>query len=55
MSSRSGGNGKRDAKRAAARDAREDRVPSKATLYRRAKKAREAAAAEDYDNVGSAR
>ena len=46
-----GGHGKRDAKRAAAREAREDRVPSKATLYRRAKKAREAAAAEDYDNV----
>ena len=46
-----GGHGSRTAKRAAAREAREDRVPSKATLYRRAKKAREAAAAEDYDNV----
>ena len=43
-----GGNGKRDAKRAAAR---ENKVPSKSTLKRRAKKAREAAAAEDYDNV----
>jgi len=44
-----GGNGKRDAKRAAARENKVE--PSKATLYRRAKKAREAAAAEDYDNV----
>ena len=48
MSSRSGGHGSRTAKRAAAR---ENRVPSKWTLNRRAKKAREAAAAEDYDNV----
>ena len=47
MSSRSGGHGSRTAKRAAARA---NRVPSKATLWR-AKKAREAAAAEDYDNV----
>lgn len=44
-----GGNGLRDAKRAAAR---ENRVPSKSTVRRVAKKAREAAAAEDYDNVG---
>ena len=44
-----GGNGLRDAKRAAAR---ENRVPSRMTIWRVAKKAREAAAAEDYDNVG---
>jgi hypothetical protein len=49
MSRPGGGHGKRDAKRAAAR---ENRVPSRTTLQRRAKKAREAAAAEDYDNVG---
>ena len=49
MSRPGGGNGKRDAKRAAAR---ENKVPSQRTLERRAKKAREAAAAEDYDNVG---
>ena len=48
MSRPGGGNGKRDAKRAAAR---ENKVPSQRTLDRRAKKAREAAAAEDYDNV----
>ena len=51
MPSKSGGQGKRDAKRAAAR---EDKVPSRTTLWR-AKKAREAAAAEDYDNVGPIR
>ena len=44
-----GGNGIRTAKRAAAR---ENTVPSKRTVRRRAKEAREAAAAEDYDNVG---
>jgi len=45
-----GGNGIRTAKRAAAR---ENRVPSERTVRRwRAKEAREAAAAEDYDNVG---
>ena len=49
MPGKSGGNGKRTAKRAAAR---ENKVSSKWTLNRRAKKAREAAAAEDYDNVG---
>ena len=43
-----GGNGKRDAKRAAAR---ENKVVGKRQRNRRAKKAREAAAAEDYDNV----
>jgi hypothetical protein len=42
-----GGNGSRTAKRAAAR---ENKVPSRTTLWR-AKKAREVAAAEDYDNV----
>ena len=52
MSSRSGGHGKRDAKRAAAR---ENKVVGKSQRNRRAKKAREAAAAEDYYNVGSAR
>ena len=45
---KSGGHGKRNAKRAAAR---RKRVPSRATLNRRAKTAREAAAAEDNDNV----
>ena len=49
MLGKSGGNGSRTAKRAGAR---ENKVPSKATLNRRAKKAREAAAADDYDNVG---
>lgn len=50
MPGKSGGHGVRDAKRAAAR---ENRVPCKRTVRRwRAKKAREAAAAEDYDNVG---
>jgi len=49
MPGKSGGHGVRDAKRAAAR---ENRVPSKSTVRRVAKKAREAAAAEDYDNVG---
>ena len=44
-----GGNGSRTAKRAVAR---ENKVPSQRTLNRRAKKAREAAAAEDYGNVG---
>ena len=44
-----GGNGIRTAKRAAAR---ENRVPSRSTRQRRAKEAREAAAAEDHDNVG---
>ena len=48
MPGKSGGNGSRTAKRAAAR---ENKVPSQRTLDRRAKKAREAAAAEDYDNV----
>jgi hypothetical protein len=48
MSSRSGGHGKRDAKRAAAR---ENKVVGPMQHDRRAKKAREAAAAEDYDNV----
>ena len=48
MGGKSGGNGKRDAKRAAAR---ENKVPSKSTLSRRAEKAHEAAATEDYDNV----
>ena len=47
MPGKSGGNGSRTAKRAAAR---ENKVPSQRTLDRRAKKAREAA--EDYDNVG---
>ena len=48
MSRPGGGNGSRTAKRAAARA---NKVPSQRTLERRAKKAREAAAAEDYDNV----
>ena len=48
MPGKSGGHGSRTAKRAAAR---ENKVPSQRTLERRAKKAREAAAAEDYDNV----
>ena len=48
MPGKSGGHGSRTAKRAAAR---ENKVPSQRTLDRRAKKAREAAAAEDYDNV----
>ena len=48
MPGKSGGNGNRIAKRAVAR---ENRVPSRMTLWR-AKEAREAAAAEDYDNVG---
>ena len=52
MPGKSGGHGKRTAKRAAAR---ENKVPSQRTLHRRAKKAREAAAAEDYDNVGRIR
>ena len=48
-----GGHGSRDAKRAAKRAAAcENWVPSQRTLERRAKEAREAAAAEDYDNVG---
>ena len=42
-----GGHGKRTAERAAAH---ENKVSSRPTLWR-AKKAREAAAAEDYDNV----
>ena len=49
MPGKSGGHGSRTAKRAAAR---ENRVPCERTLRRRAKKAHEAAAAEDYDNVG---
>ena len=48
MPGKSGGNGNRTAKRAAARA---NRVPSRMTLWR-AKKAREAAAEVDYDNVG---
>ena len=47
-----GGHGSRTAKRTAAR---KNRVPSRRTLQRlakKARKAREAAAAEDYDNVG---
>ena len=46
---KSGGNGARAAKRAAVR---ENSVPSQRTLKRRAKEAREAAAADAYDNVG---
>ena len=49
MPGKSGGHGSRTAKRAAARA---NKVPSQRTIRRRAKKAREAAAAEDYDNVG---
>ncbi len=48
MPGKSGGHGKRDAKRAAARA---NKVVGKRQRNRRAKKAREAAAAEDYDNV----
>ena len=44
-----GGHGSRTAKRAAAR---ENWVPRQRTLDRRAKEAHEAAAVEDYDNVG---
>ena len=49
MPGKSGGNGSRTAKRAAAR---ESKLPSQRTLYRRANKAREATTAEDCDNVG---
>ena len=51
MPSKSCGNGKRNEKRAAAR---ENKVVGKRQLERRAKKAREAATTEDYDNVGDA-
>ena len=43
-----GGHGRRNAKRAAAR---ENKVTNQRTLKRRAKETHEAAAAEDYDNV----
>ena len=45
-----GGNGKRDADRVAAR---RNKAPNQRTLRRRAKKAHEAAAAAEYDNVAS--
>ena len=48
MPGKSSGNGERTAKRAAAR---ETRAPIQRTLDRRVKRAREAAAAEDYNNV----